>query len=43
MEASNALGQARRSGDAAKIAAAQAAYDKIHNTAAQRRAVEPDV
>jgi phosphonate transport system substrate-binding protein len=43
MEASEALAQARRSGDNAKIAAAQAAYDKIHNAAAQKRAVEPDV
>jgi phosphonate transport system substrate-binding protein len=43
MEASEALAQARRSGDKAKIATAQAAYDKIHAVAAQRRAVEPDV
>ena len=43
MEASEALAQARRSGDAGKIATAQAAYDKIHTAAAQRRAVEPDV
>jgi phosphonate transport system substrate-binding protein len=43
MEASEALAQARRSGDAAKIATAQAAYEKIHTAAAQRRAVEPDV
>jgi phosphonate transport system substrate-binding protein len=43
MEASEVLAQARRSGDAGKIAAAQAAYEKIHTAAAQRRAVEPDV
>lgn len=43
MEASEALATARRTGDAAKIAAAQADYDKIHAAAAQKRAVDPDV
>ncbi len=42
MQASEALAEARRGGDAAKIAAAQAAYDKIHNAAEQKRAREPD-
>ena len=43
MKASEALADARRSGDAAKIAAAQAAFDKIHAAAALKRAKEPDV
>jgi phosphonate transport system substrate-binding protein len=43
MEASEALSEARRSGDAARIAKAQAEFDRIRATAAQRRAVEPDV
>jgi len=43
MEASQALGEARHTGDAAKIAAAQAAYDKVHAAAAQKRAKEPNV
>ena len=43
MKASEAVADARRSGDAAKIAAAQAAFDKIHAAAALKRAKEPDV
>ncbi len=43
MEASEALAEARRSGDAARIAKAQADFDKIRAAAAQKRAVEPDV
>jgi len=43
MQASEALADARRSGDAAKTATAQAAYDKIHAAAALKRAKEPDV
>jgi phosphonate transport system substrate-binding protein len=43
MQASEALAAARRTGDAGKIAAAQADYDKIHTTAAAKRAKEPDV
>jgi phosphonate transport system substrate-binding protein len=43
MKASEALADARRTGDAGKIAAAQAAYDKIHTAAAAKRAKEPDV
>jgi phosphonate transport system substrate-binding protein len=43
MEASEALAEARRSGDAARIAKAQAEFDKIRVAAAQKRAVEPDV
>ncbi|MFI4966702.1 MAG: phosphate/phosphite/phosphonate ABC transporter substrate-binding protein, partial [Caulobacterales bacterium] len=43
MQASEALAEARHTGDAGKIAAAQAAYDKIHAAAAQKRAKEPDV
>jgi phosphonate transport system substrate-binding protein len=43
MQASQALGEARHSGDTAKIAAAQAAYDKIHAAAEQKRAKEPNV
>ena len=42
MQASEALAAARRSGDAAKIAAAQAAFDKIHAAAEAKRAKEPD-
>ena len=42
MQASEALGEARRAGDAAKIAAAQADFDKIHNAAKARRAKEPN-
>jgi phosphonate transport system substrate-binding protein len=43
MQAAVALANARKSGDKAKIDAAQAAFDKIHAVAAQKRAVEPDV
>jgi len=43
MEASEALGDARRSGDKARIAKAQAEFDKIRAAAAQKRAVDPDV
>lgn len=41
MEAAEALAQARRSGDASKIAAAQAAFDKVSAAAAQTRAAAP--
>ena len=43
MQASEAVAEARRTGDVAKIAAAQAAFDKIHAAAALKRAKEPDV
>jgi phosphonate transport system substrate-binding protein len=43
MQASVALSTARHTGDAAKIAAAQADFDKIHAAAAAKRAKEPDV
>jgi phosphonate transport system substrate-binding protein len=43
MQASEALAEARHTGDPGKIAAAQAAFDKIHAAAAQKRAKEPDV
>ena len=43
MEASETLSDARRSGDAARIAKAQAEFDRIRAAAAQKRAVEPDV
>ena len=43
MEASEALADAKRGGDAAKIAKAQTAFDEIRAKAAQRRAVNPDV
>jgi phosphonate transport system substrate-binding protein len=43
MEAAQDLAEAKRSGDAARIAKAQAAYDKIHAAAAQKRAAQPDV
>jgi phosphonate transport system substrate-binding protein len=42
MQASEALAEARHGGDPGKIVAAQAAYDKIHAAAAQKRAKEPD-
>ncbi|HEX5264040.1 MAG TPA: phosphate/phosphite/phosphonate ABC transporter substrate-binding protein, partial [Phenylobacterium sp.] len=42
MQASQALGEARISGDQAKIAAAQAAYDKVRSAAEARRAKEPN-
>ncbi|WP_372786599.1 phosphate/phosphite/phosphonate ABC transporter substrate-binding protein [Phenylobacterium sp.] len=43
MEAAQDLFEAKHSGDAKKIATAQAAFDKIHNAAAQKRAVEPNL
>jgi phosphonate transport system substrate-binding protein len=43
MEAAEALADAKRSGDAARTAKAQAEFDKIRATAAQKRAVDPDV
>jgi phosphonate transport system substrate-binding protein len=43
MVAAEALGEARKSGDKAKIAAAQAEFDKVQAAAAQRRAANPDV
>ena len=43
MEAAEDLAEAKRSGDKARIAAAQAAFDKVHAQASQRRAVDPDV
>ncbi|MBP8246882.1 MAG: phosphate/phosphite/phosphonate ABC transporter substrate-binding protein, partial [Phenylobacterium sp.] len=43
MEASEVLADAKRGGDAAKIAKAQTAFDEIRAKAAQRRAVNPDV
>ena len=43
MQASQALAAAKVGKDAAKIAAAQAAFDKIHAVAAGKRAKEPDV
>lgn len=43
MQASEALADARHTGDPGKIAKAQAEYDKIHAAAAQKRAKEPDV
>jgi len=43
MQAADVLSEAKRSGDKARIAAAQAAFDKVHATAAQRRAIDPDL
>jgi phosphonate transport system substrate-binding protein len=43
MEAAQALSVARKSGDKARIAAAQTEYDKVRAAAAQRRAINPDV
>jgi phosphonate transport system substrate-binding protein len=43
MVAGEALADARRSGDKAKIAAAQAEFEKVQAAAAQRRAANPDV
>ena len=42
MEAAEVLADAKRAGDAAKIAAAQKAFDDIRAQAAQRRAMNPD-
>jgi phosphonate transport system substrate-binding protein len=43
MVAGQALAEARKSGDKARIAAAQAQFDKVQAAAAQRRAANPDV
>jgi len=43
MQAAVALAEARRTGDPGKIEKAQAEFDKIHATAEQKRAKEPDV
>jgi phosphonate transport system substrate-binding protein len=42
MEAAEVLADAKRAGDATKIAAAQKAFDDIRAQAAQRRAMNPD-
>lgn len=41
MEAAEAVAVARRSGDAAKVAKAQAEFDKVRADAAQKRATDP--
>jgi len=43
MQAADVLSEAKRSGDRERIAAAQAAFDKVRATAAQRRAIDPDL
>jgi phosphonate transport system substrate-binding protein len=43
MVAAQALAEAKKAGDGAKIAQAQAAFDKIHAAAAQKAAVSPDL
>jgi phosphonate transport system substrate-binding protein len=43
MVAGQGLADARRSGDKARIAAAQAEFDKVQAAAAQRRAANPDI
>ncbi len=43
MVAAEALADARKSGDKARIAAAQAEFDKMQAAAAQRRAANPDI
>ena len=43
MVAGQELADARKSGDKAKIAAAQANFDKVQAAAAQRRAANPDI
>ncbi|MFL5295512.1 MAG: phosphate/phosphite/phosphonate ABC transporter substrate-binding protein [Phenylobacterium sp.] len=43
MQASVALAEARKSGDAKRIAQAQADFDKIHAAAEQKRAKEPNI
>ena len=43
MVAGQDLAEARRSGDKAKVAAAQAQFDKVQAAAAQRRAANPDI
>jgi phosphonate transport system substrate-binding protein len=42
MEAGQALAEAKRSGDAGRIAKAQKAFDEVQARAVQRRAVNPD-
>jgi phosphonate transport system substrate-binding protein len=43
MQAGVAVAEARKSGDAKKLAKAQADFDKIHATAEQKRAKEPNI
>ena len=43
MEAAKDLAEAKRSGDPAKVAAAQAAFDTLRAANAQKRAAQPDV
>ncbi|CAN7182018.1 phosphate/phosphite/phosphonate ABC transporter substrate-binding protein [Phenylobacterium sp. LjRoot219] len=43
MVAGEALAEARKTGDKAKIAAAEAQFDRVRASAAQRRAANPDV
>jgi phosphonate transport system substrate-binding protein len=43
MVAGEALAEAHKNGDKAKIAAAQAEFDKVRAAAAQRRAANPDI
>ena len=43
MEAALTLADAKKSGDAARISKAQAEFDKIRATSAQKRALNPDV
>jgi phosphonate transport system substrate-binding protein len=43
MEAAGALAEAKKAKDPAKIAAAQAAFDKLRAANAQKRAAQPDV
>ena len=43
MVAAQALAEARKSGDKAKVATAQAEFDRVQAAAAQRRAANPDV
>lgn len=43
MAAGEAVAEARKSGDKAKVAAAEARFEKVRAAAAQRRAAEPDI
>ncbi len=43
MEAAEVLAQAKRGGDRARIAKAQAEFDKVRAAASQKRAADPDV
>jgi phosphonate transport system substrate-binding protein len=43
MEAAQALWEAKKTGDKAKIAAAQATFDKLSAADAQKRAAHPDI